>query len=79
MPDLLNTEEYPSYLKDYLRYLRTVLGRSENTIIVYSKTIDELLHFLQYFKLDLDIEAPIKNLDDEFLKYKSNIILLWKK
>ncbi len=68
MHDLLNTEEYPSCIKNYLRYLRTVLGRSENTIIVYIQTIDELLHFLQHFKLYIDIEASIKNIDNEFLK-----------
>lgn len=68
MADLLNKDNYPYFLNDYLRYLRTILGRSENTVIVYSETISELLHFLQYFKLNSNFDAPINKLDAGFLK-----------
>lgn len=68
MVNILDTGEYPQFLRNFLRYLRTVLGRSENTIVVYSETISELLHFMQHFKLEVPIEEPIKNMDTEFLK-----------
>ena len=68
MLDILDTGEYPQFLRDFLRYLRTVLGRSENTIVVYNETISELLHFMQHFKLEASIEDSIKNISVDFLK-----------
>lgn len=68
METILISSDYPQIFNDYIRFLRTIRGRSEKTIYVYSETICELLHFLQHFKLETSIEEPIENIDVDFLK-----------
>lgn len=59
--------QYPEFFKLYLRYLRTIRGRSEKTVRLYRDTINEMLHYLQHLKLKLPVDASILSLDKSFL------------
>lgn len=65
--NLMNEQEFPGFFKEYLRYLRTIRGRSEKTVRIYKDAVSEMLHFLNSLKNDLPLDSSIKNLDINFL------------
>ncbi len=66
MNRLVDESTFPEYLRLYLRYLRSIRGRSEKTVRTYRDTISEMLHFMNSRKNDLPIDSSIKNLSTDF-------------
>ena len=59
---MINPEENPEFLNDFLAYSSTILNKSENTIKDYNY---EIAHFLKYIKFNFKLTDVI---DDEFIK-----------
>ena len=64
----LKTDEtlFPNALKIYLRYMRTIRGRSEKTVRIYRDAINEMIRFINSHKNNISMDSPINNLDEKF-------------
>lgn len=63
----------PEYLNDFLNYLRTIKGKSPNTIKAYEWDLTMFFRFLKlykgYVKSDIDFDSiPIDDIDKRFIK-----------
>ena len=59
---MINPEENPEFLNDFLAYSSTILNKSENTIKEYNY---DIAHFLKYIKFKFNL-SDVK--DEEFIK-----------
>jgi len=59
---MINPEENPEFLNDFLAYSSTILNKSENTIKEYNY---DIAHFLKYIKFKFKLTDVI---DEEFIK-----------
>jgi site-specific recombinase XerD len=57
----LYDENIPSFLKDYLNYMHTIKGKSENTVLVY---FYDLRVFLRFLKLHRNLISKPEQFDD---------------
>ena len=72
--DISQDSKYPSYMVDFLNYLETIKGKSENTINGYSIDLTLFFRFMKVYKglvndPDLEFEEiQINDLDNDFVR-----------
>ena len=67
MKIVTDESQFPDFFRKYLRYLRTIRGRSEKTARIYRDAVNEMLHYLQHLKNKVEFESSIADLDKNFL------------